>query len=67
MTQILEARIQEWVEVPSPGDLPDPRIETVSPVLQVDFFLPADLPGKPLKQKQINVMIVCHITCWYIF
>ena len=32
--------------IPSPGDLPDPGIETGSPALQADS-LPAGLPGKP--------------------
>ena len=35
----------EW-PIPSPGDLPDPGIELVSPALQTDS-LPAELPGKP--------------------
>ena len=33
---ILQARILEWVSIPSPGDLPDPGIEPGSPVLQED-------------------------------
>ena len=32
---------------PSPGDLPNPRIESTSPALQVDA-LPSELLGKPL-------------------
>ena len=43
---VLQARILEWVPYPSPGDLPDPGIEPMSPALQVDS-LPAELPGKP--------------------
>ena len=31
---------------PSPGDVPDPRIEPVSPALVGGFFT-AELPGKP--------------------
>ena len=31
---------------PSPGDLPDPGIEPVSPALQADC-LPSEQPGKP--------------------
>ena len=27
---VLQARILEWLPLPSPGDLPDPEIETVS-------------------------------------
>jgi len=33
-------------QVPSPGDLPDPRFSLLSPALQADS-LPAELPGKP--------------------
>ena len=46
---ILQARILEWVAIPSPGDLPDPGMEPPSPVspgLQADS-LPAEPPGKP--------------------
>ena len=32
---------------PSPGDLPNPGIESGSPTLQADA-LPSELPGKPL-------------------
>ena len=43
---ILQARILEWVTVPSPGDLPSPGIEPRSPALQADS-LPAEPPEKP--------------------
>ena len=43
---ILQARILEWVAIPSPGDLPNPGIEPRSPALQVDS-LPAEPSGKP--------------------
>ena len=33
---ILQARIEEWVAFPPPGNLPDLGIEPTSPVLQVD-------------------------------
>ena len=45
---ILQARILEWVAMPSSGDLPNPGIERTSPsspALQVDS-LPAELLGK---------------------
>ena len=35
---ILQARILEWVAIPSPGDLPDPEIEPGSPALAGGFF-----------------------------
>ena len=31
---------------PSPGDIPDPEIEPLSPTLQADSLL-SELPGKP--------------------
>ena len=42
-------RREYWSELPgpSPGDLPDPGIEPVSPALASGFF-PAESPGKPL-------------------
>ena len=39
-------RILEWLPIPSPGNLPNPGIESGSPALQPDS-LPAELPGKP--------------------
>jgi len=43
---IFQARILEWVAFPSPGDLPDPGIEPVSPTLQA-ASLPSEKPEKP--------------------
>ena len=47
---IFQARILEWVAIPTPGDLPgdlpDPGIEPGSPALQADS-LPSEPPGKP--------------------
>ena len=45
---IFQARILEWVTIPSPGDLPDPGIKPMSPVspaLEVDSF-----PTEPSEQ-----------------
>ena len=42
------ARVWEWVMVPPPGDLPEPRIKPGSPASQVDS-LPAEPSGKPLR------------------
>ena len=42
---ILQARVLEWMPVPSPGDVPDPGIEPGSPALQADS-LPSEPPGK---------------------
>ena len=43
---ILQARILEWVAVPSSRDLSNPGIEPRSPALQLDS-LPAEPQGKP--------------------
>ena len=43
---ILQARILEWVTIPSPGDFPDPGIKPGSPTVQADS-LPSEPPGKP--------------------
>ena len=42
------SRQEYWsgLSFPSPGDLPDPRIEPQSPALKVDS-LPSEPPGKP--------------------
>ena len=40
---IFQARILEWVAIPSPGDLPDPGTGFGSPTLQAD-----SLPSEPL-------------------
>ena len=36
---IVQARILEWVAIPSPGDLPGAGIEPGSPALQADSLL----------------------------
>ena len=43
---ILQARILERVDFPSPGDHPNPGIKPKSPTLQADS-LPAEPQGKP--------------------
>ena len=42
---IFQARILEWIAIPSPGDLPNPEIEPRSSALQADS-LPAEPSGK---------------------
>ena len=44
---ILQARILEWVAMPSSGDLSNPGIEPGSSALQTNS-LPSEPPGKPL-------------------
>jgi len=43
---IIQARIQEWVARPPPGDLPNPGIQPKSPAVQVDS-LPSEPSWKP--------------------
>ena len=49
---ILQARMLEWVAMPSPGDLPDTEIESRSPALQA-----GSLPSEP----QVVFIIHCSI------
>ena len=44
---ILQARILQWVAMPSSRDLPNPGTESRSPTLKVDSLL-SETPGKPL-------------------
>ena len=44
---ILQARILEWVAMPSSRDLPNPGIKPRSPALQADSLL-SEPPGKPM-------------------
>ena len=51
---ILQARILEWVTMPSPpGDLPDPGIKLGSPALQADS-LTSEPPGKQGSTHYMN-------------
>ena len=56
---ILQARILEWVVMPSPEDLPHPGIEPRSPSLQTDS-LPSELPGKPLPFRPSAKLYWCQ-------
>ena len=47
--EILQARTLKWVTILFSRDLPDPGIESGSPVLQVDS-LPSELLGKFLME-----------------
>ena len=46
------SRQEYWsgLPFPSPGDLPDPGVEPMSPALQADA-LPSESPGKPYTTK----------------
>ena len=60
---ILQAGILEWV-FPSPGDLPNPWIESRSPTLQVDS-LPAEPPANlyQLLTKKFFMLAQNKIAC----
>ena len=45
---IFQARILEWVAIPSPRDLPDPGIKPKSLALQAGSLL-SEPPGKPMQ------------------
>ena len=50
--RILQARILEWVAIPSPGDLPNPGIKPKFPASQADS-LPSEPQGKPRVSAQM--------------
>ena len=54
--RILQARILEWVAMPSPGDLSNPGIEPKSHTLNTDP-LPAEPPGKPKNTGMGNLVL----------
>ena len=45
---ILQARILEWVAIPSPGHLPNPGVRSISLAFQADSSS-SEPPGKPIK------------------
>ena len=53
------SRQEYWsgLPFPSPGDLPDPRIEPGSPTLQADS-LPSESPGAPKGTKAMSNLIL---------
>jgi len=53
---ILQARILEWVAMLSSRDLPNPRVEPVSPALQADS-LPTEPPGKSYRLNEL----ICEV------
>jgi len=44
---IFQVKILEWLPFPSPGDLPDPGIESMSPAVAGGFFITEPF-GKPI-------------------
>ena len=60
---ILQASVLEWVDIPSPGDLPNPGIEPRSPVLQADS-LPAEPQGEPIHKTGLLLNIYIFLSDW---
>ena len=58
---ISQARILEWVAMPSPGDLPNPGIQPRSPASQANSSW-SETPG-----KLTNTGVVCHFLLQGIF
>ena len=64
---ILQARILEWVAMPSSRDLPNPGIEPSSPSLQTDS-LPSEPPQKPpCPHIYIYIYIYIYESLFYIY
>ena len=68
---ILQARILEWVAMPSFRDLPNPGIKPSSPALQ-EGSLPSESPGKPIfycyftstqTLTAVDIVSVCVCVC----
>ena len=57
---ILQARILDWIDFPSPGDLPNLGIESRSPALQADSLL-AEPPGKPCNSNNAYKFLFYHL------
>ena len=46
----------DGLQIPSPGDLPDPGIKPASPVFAGGFFT-TQLPGKPESSSQVALVV----------
>ena len=55
---IFQARILEWVAIPSPENISDPQIEPQSPALQADSLL-SESRKKPICTVYIFMLYVC--------
>ena len=56
---IIQEEYWSGLPFPSPGDLPDPGIEPISPALQADSLL-SEPPGKPEVTFYIILMHISH-------
>ena len=60
---IFQAGILEWVPLPSPGNLPNPRIEPKSPSLHEDSFPLSHLGSLhvyPLRVYEVHLLVKAH-------
>ena len=62
---ILQARILEWVAIPSPGDLPNPGIKLRCPALRTDS-LPAEPPGETHNFSLFPQISTKYIYCTFL-
>ena len=58
---ILQARILQWVAMPTLEDLPYPGIEPRSPALRADS-LPSKAPGKQQKLEKSRISYIWILT-----
>ena len=59
---VLQARILEWVAMPSSRNLPNPGIEPAPPALQADS-LPAELSRKPFAHRSALYILTDRLFC----
>ena len=67
---VFQARILEWVAMPTAGHLPNGGNELMSPAVQVNS-LPSEPPGKPnkisylLQKTEISLIILQRSNLWF--
>ena len=59
---LVQARVLEWVTMPSPGDLPDPGIKRVSPALQANSLPLNHLGSPPLYINSKHFLILFSVS-----
>ena len=62
---IFQARVLEWVAIPTPGDLPNPGIESLTPALTGGFFT-IESPRKHT-HTHTRTCICKYYMCVYIY
>ena len=59
---IFQARVLEWVAIPSPGDLPQLGIKPISPALAGEFFIPSHQGKHRLPYSFVNFLTAENLT-----